>query len=53
MAMYLIITRDEWFGVSIIENAFGKSKLFEDRSEAVRYIKEMQLTESQIVKVTI
>ena len=51
--MFIILRRDDWDGLAIVINHLGKPKHFVAESEALDYIKELELTETQIVEVTI
>jgi len=51
--VYIIIRRDDWFGLEIVQDCYAKPKQFRTKNEAVAYITEMELTETQIVEVTI
>ena len=50
---YIILRQDGWSQYAIVENHLGKPKQFVAESEALDYIKELELTETQIVEVTI
>jgi hypothetical protein len=51
--VYIIIRRDDWFGLEIVQDCYAKPKQFRSENEADAYITEMELTETQIVEVTI
>lgn len=36
--MFIILNRDDWFGLEVILNCYGKPKQFRSEDEAIRYI---------------
>jgi hypothetical protein len=51
--MFIIIQRDDWFGLEVVQDCYAKPKQFSCESEALDYIKALELTETQIVEITI
>ena len=51
--MFIILRRDDWFGLEVVQDCYAKPKQFIAESEALDYIKELELTETQIVEITI
>jgi len=40
--VYIIIRRDDWFGLEIVPDCYGKPKQFRSEDEAIAYITEME-----------
>jgi hypothetical protein len=51
--MFIIIQRDDFYGLEIIIDSYAKPKQFKSDKEAYDYAKEMELFPFQIIKVTI
>lgn len=51
--MYIIIQRDDFYGLEIVIDSYAKPKQFSSDKEAYDYCKEMELCLFQIIKVTI
>lgn len=39
---YIIIRRDDWFGLEIVPDCYNKPKQFRTEDEAIAYINEME-----------
>jgi len=51
--MFIILTKDDFFGYDFVIDYLGKAKQFKTLEEAELYICEMEIYPSQIIKVTI
>ena len=51
--MFIIIQRDDFFGLEIVIDAYAKPKQFRNEDEAYYFAKEMELTPFQIIRVEI
>lgn len=51
--MFILIVRDDFFGLEIIQDSHGKPKQFKSEDEAYFYAKEMGLSPFQSVEVSI
>ena len=51
--IYIIIRRDDWFGLAIVLNSLGKPKIFESEEEANEYAQEFELDIFQVTEVLI
>jgi hypothetical protein len=51
--VYIIIRRDDWFGLEIVPDCYGKPKQFKSEDEAVDYINEMEANPSDAEVISV
>jgi len=51
--MYLILTKDDFFGYEFVMDYMNQAKRFKTVAEAELYICDMEIYPSQIIKATI